>query len=100
MQKRRRCHCNVTAHARADEDQVARQLLAEVHELRHPRTRLVDAAVINGMGLIALAAGYIRQRGNLPPPRTTLLAMGEDDMAIDYGLFHRVQELCRQCLRD
>jgi len=40
------------------------------------------------MGLISLTSGYIRQRGNLPPPRTTFLAMGEDDVAIDYGRFH------------
>jgi hypothetical protein len=40
------------------------------------------------MGLIALAAGYFRQRGDLPPPRTTFLTMGEDDVAIDYGRFH------------
>ena len=40
------------------------------------------------MGLLALAASYIGQRGNLPPPRTTFLAMGEDDVAIDYGRFH------------
>jgi hypothetical protein len=40
------------------------------------------------MGFITLAAGYVRQRGDLPPPGTTFLAMGEDDVAIDYGRFH------------
>src|SRR6202011_1133916 len=88
MQKRRRCYCNVTAHARADQHQVARQLLAEVHELCDTGSWLLDAAIVHRMRFVALAASYFGQRRNLPPPRATFLAMGEDYVAIDYGRFH------------
>jgi hypothetical protein len=40
------------------------------------------------MGIVTLAAGYLGQGRNLPSPRATFLAMGEDDVAIDYGRFH------------
>jgi hypothetical protein len=83
MQKRRRCYCNVTTHARTDQHQVARQLLAEVHELCDTGPRLVDAAIVHRMGIVTLAAGYLGEGRNLPSPRATFLAMGEDDVAID-----------------
>src|SRR5262249_25137152 len=88
VQKRGRCYCYVTAHARAYEDEIARQLLAEVDELCDPGTRLFDAPVVHGVGLVPLASSDFRQCCNLSSPRTTLLPMGEHNVAIDYGRFH------------
>jgi hypothetical protein len=40
------------------------------------------------MGLVAFASRHFGQRGNLSSPRTAFLAVGEDDVAIDYRGFH------------
>src|SRR5262249_18270363 len=88
MQKRGRCYCNVTAHARPDEYEITGELLAEVDELRNAAPGLVDASIVHRMGLIALTPRNLCQRSNLPSPRAALLAMGKDDVPIDYGRFH------------
>ena len=54
---------------------------------------LAGAAAAQRMGRFRqIMQAEQQQRGNLPAPGTTFLAVGEDDMAIDYGPFHKVRE--------
>src|SRR5262245_59666565 len=55
MQERGRRDGDEAAHAGPDEHEVALQLLAEIHESGNACARMVDAAVVDGLGLIAFA---------------------------------------------
>src|SRR5262249_3504620 len=88
MEKRCGCDCNVASHARADEYQITGELLAEVNQLRDTGTRHIDAAIIHGVRLVALATRDFGQCRDLPSPWATFLAMGEDNVTTDYRRFH------------
>ena len=81
MQERSGRHGNEAAHAGADEHQVALQLLAEVHETRDARARVIDAAIVDGLRLVALAARHFGKRGDLAAPGPTFLAVREHDVS-------------------
>ena len=81
MQERGGGHRHVAAEAGADQHQVAAELLAEVHQPRDARARLVDAAVVDRVRVVAFRARNFRQRGDLAPPGTGFLAVGEHHVA-------------------
>src|SRR5437762_9005472 len=85
MQQRGRGHGDVTAEARADEHEIPGQLLAEIHQPRDARARLVDAAIVDRVRVVSLAARDLRERADLAPPRPALLAVREDHMAESHG---------------
>src|SRR4030095_328953 len=68
-------------HARADEHEVALQLLAEVHQTRDARARMIDAAIVDGLGLISFAARHFGERGDLATPGPAFLTVREDYVA-------------------
>jgi NAD(P)-dependent dehydrogenase (short-subunit alcohol dehydrogenase family) len=81
-------HRHVTAQTGPDQYQIPAQLLAEVHQARHPRTRLLDAAIIDRVRLIPFRAGNFRERGDLAAPRSRVLAMREHYMAGSHRCLH------------
>ena len=81
MQERGGDDRDIAAEARADQHQVAGELLAEIHQPRNTRAGLIDAAVIDRVRLVALGARHLRERRDLAPPRPALLAVREDDVA-------------------
>src|SRR5436853_641080 len=69
--------------------------MVTIHAMQRREISLLQADAIHDghdaihrMRFVAFAAGYFGQRRNLPSPRATFLAMGEDNVAIDYARFH------------
>jgi hypothetical protein len=79
---------HVATEARADQHQIPRELLAEVHQACHAGARLLDAAVVDRVRLVPFRTCDLRQRGNLASPGTSILAVGEHDMTGGNGRVH------------
>ncbi len=78
VQQRSGCDGDVPAHAGANQNEITRQFLARVDELRHTCPGLIDAAIVDRVRLIALAARHFRERRDLPTPGSALLSMREN----------------------
>src|SRR6185312_3232391 len=78
MQQGSRSYRNIAAETGADQHQIARELLAELDEPRDALARIIEAAVIDRVRFVALAARDFGKGGDFASPRPALLAVGED----------------------
>src|SRR5262249_33227908 len=87
-QERSRGDRDIAAETRAHEYQIAGELLAELHQLRHARPRLIDAAVIHRVRVVSFGARHLGERGDLASPGSGFLAVRENDVAGSHGCWH------------
>ena len=85
MQMRGRGHRDVGTETRTHQHQFALQVLAEVHQVREPVLRRIDATVVHRLRLVAFRARGIGEHGDLATPGTAFLAMRKDYIPGGHG---------------
>src|SRR5690606_23805937 len=69
---------DVPAHARTDEDEIARDRPAKRQELLHSRERIVHPAIVDRLDGEPATTSDLRHRGNFRAPGFAVFAVGED----------------------
>ena len=85
MQVRGGGHGDIGAETGAHQHQFALQVLAEIHQMREPTLRRIDAPEIHRLRFIAFRACGIGEHGDLASPGAAFLSMRKDYIPGGHG---------------